>query len=65
MRIRFKAICQRVIRNNETIEALFSRYPTAPTEHQSDALFNVAVPPGAEPERGRAYWVSIDPAFPH
>lgn len=64
MHTKIKAICQRVRRNNGIIEAFFTRHQSEALSHEEHVLMNVLSDRG-EPETGKEYWITVEPAFPH
>lgn len=63
MRVRFKGLCQRVRSNNGIVEVLFTRQVVA-KQQEEHALINV-LKGDREFEKGKHYWVTVEPAFPH
>lgn len=63
MQFKEKMTCKRVRRNNGIREALFTRHPSNELSQEEHVLVNVLSDRG-EPETGREYLVTIEPALP-
>jgi hypothetical protein len=58
-RVKFK--CERVRQNNGIVEVFFTKDGGIQDEH---VLINTIAEPERY-ERGKEYWITIEPAFPH
>ena len=63
MQFRLKFRCDRVRGNNGIVEVFLTKVSDPPSQDEQ-ALLNV-LKERFDWERGKHYWISVEPAFPH